>query len=55
MKCKNTASNHMQIATRVSEMTSHKYRGIPAKVIKKTTMIYFFNCLTYIIKKPYIY
>lgn len=25
----------MQIATSVSEMTSHQYQGIPAKVIKK--------------------
>lgn len=32
----------MQNAAEVSEMTSYQYQRIPAKVIKKTTMIYIF-------------
>ena len=45
----------MQIATGVSEMTSYQYEGIVATVIKiRSTVIYFFNCLTYITEELYI-
>lgn len=55
MKCKNIAFNHMQIATEVSEITSHQYQGIPAKVIKKNCDdIYFFKTVWLISQKNYI-
>lgn len=34
MKCKNIASNHMQIAPGVSEMTSYQYQGTQFKLLK---------------------
>lgn len=55
MKGRNIASNHMQTATGVSDMSSCHYQEIQLRLLKEDLPIYFLkHCLAYIIEGLHI-